>query len=438
MRSLVLVFVSALLCVASARATAFTPLWVEGYQAINLELDRNLQSPNHHYPFYHVHPAPKYPGVYLWDSSFISLIWEHRDPRVAKDIIQSVIVNQQSDGRIPHVVSLLGASKWTQPPVLSYAAAHIAESTHDAEFALKVYEPLKRYQNWLWQARRLPNGLFFWQHPYESGLDNSPRFGRRDESWFRDTTSLAAIDLCSYIVLDAHSLKKLAQLILTRTAPGSVRARELASDIALFDKRANEETHLIQTKLWDASTGYFYDLDVSTGHLQKIPTMASFFPLIAGAATPAQFAAMEKHLRNPAEFNTPIPVPTVARNSKFFEKDCWRGPVWVNTAYLVIKGLDTYGDHALAQDFSRRLINGVFLTWKRTGKFVEYYDPERLDFTQLTRKKGLGWLGLSASHDPAEIISHLIGKQLILGSKPVDHFVGWTGLVNVLAVEEFD
>jgi putative isomerase len=425
------------LCLLSIQASALDPAWKAGFQAINQELENNLQDPNGHYPYFHAHPAPKYPGVYLWDSSFISLIWGHRDPHIAKDIIRSVIVNQQDDGRIPHVVSIIGASKWTQPPVLSYATAHIANATQDVAFAEQVYGPLKGYQDWLWRARRLKNGLFFWDHPYESGLDNSPRFGRRDESAFRDTHTLAAIDLSSYIVVDAQSLKSLAQLILSKTAPGSLKARELEVDIARFDARATEVTQLIQTKLWDAQTGYFYDLDIKTGQLQKIRTVASFFPLFAGVATPEQYAVMKTHLLNPAEFNTPIPVPTVARNSTKFEKDCWRGPVWVNTAYMVIKGLDRYGDHAIAQDFSKRLITGVYKTWERTGKFTEYYDPERYDFKQLTRKKGNGPFGLSASKDPIEVIEHLVGKQWFLGDKPVKHFVGWTGLVNVLAVEEF-
>lgn len=429
--------ISILISQTSFASAAFEPGWAEGYAAINRELDQNLRAPNESNPFYHAHPAPKYPGVYLWDSSFIALAWEHRDPQIAKQILQSVLVYQQPDGRVPQNVSVLGVSKWTNPPVLSFAAAHIAKATHDTGFAELVYEPLKRYQNWLWQSRRLSNGLFYWDHSYESGLDNSPRFGARDESWFRDTHTLAAIDLNSFAVLDARSMKTLAELVLERTAPGSLKADEIRRDIAVFDRRANEVTRLIQTVLWDAKTGYFFDYDTKRKQLQKIPTMASFYPLIAGAATPDQWAALRKHLVNPREFNTPIPIPTVARNSKWFEKDCWRGPVWVNTAYLVIKGVDAYNDHALAQDFSRRLINGVFETWRRTGQFVEYYDPERFDFDQLTRKKGLGWFGLSQSKNPFTIVGHLIGKQLILGTKPVDHFVGWTGLVNALAVEEF-
>ena len=54
----------------------------------------------------------------------------------------------------------------------------------------------------------------------------------------------------------------------------------------------------------------------------------------------------------------------------------------------------------------------------------------------VTRKKGTGPLGLSGSHNIVKIATHLIAKQLILGKKPVNHFVGWTGLVNTLVVDE--
>ena len=91
--------------------------------------------------------------------------------------------------------------------------------------------------------------------------------------------------------------------------------------------------------------------------------------------------------------------------------------MWVNTAYLVIKGLEQYNEHQLSSDFALRVVLGVLKTWKSEGSFYEFYDPERFDLAELTRKKGNLW------------------KQITLGGKPVKHFVGWTGLVNTLILE---
>jgi neutral trehalase len=173
-----------------------------------------------------------------------------------------------------------------------------------------------------------------------------------------------------------------------------------------------------------------------TGKLNKIATVASFFPLAAHAASYQQFLRLREHAVNSKEFNTVFPFPTVSHADPTFEKDMWRGPVWINTSFLAIRGIKEYGDQALVRYFSQHLVDSVYQVWTRTGTFYEFYDPDRYDFVQVTRKKGLGPLGLSGSHNPIEVVKHLLFKQIILGKKPVDHFMGWTGLVNTLAIEE--
>jgi neutral trehalase len=410
--------------------------WKEPFKAVYVELQSNLQKPNSKDPYYHAWPAKKYQGVYLWDSSFISLIWNKTNPKIAEDVVKAVLNGQQPDGRVPHVITMFGISEWTQPPVLAWATSRIAADTKDTAFIREVYPKLRSYHSWLMKSRRLSSGLFFWQHPYESGLDNSPRFGARDESSFVDTRVIDAIDLSSYVVLDAKALIAMAreQIALGATPEETVA---LEADIAGLSSEAEEISQLIRTKLWDESTGYFYDFNEKTGERVMIPTLASFFPLVAGVATPAQAARMMEHLRNPEEFNTTIPFPTVARNSKWFDKDCWRGPVWVNTAYLTMEGMKAYGYNAEAKDMAYRLVDGVYKTWNNTKKFVEYYDPDRFDFEKLTRKRGVGWFQFfSGSKDFFKFMEHLIAKQLFLGTKPVDHFIGWTGLVNTIVLDD--
>jgi neutral trehalase len=191
--------------------------------------------------------------------------------------------------------------------------------------------------------------------------------------------------------------------------------------------------------LWDQASGYYFDLDIRSDKFIKIPAISSFVPLFAGVADQNQAQQLLEHLLNPQEFATPIPFPTVARNHIEFEKDCWRGPVWINMAYLVIQGMKRYGFKQAAVTQSQSLVDGVYKTWANTGAFVEYYDPDRFDFKQLSRKKGEGLFSFfSASRDPWKILMHLVGKQMYLGQKPVSHFIGWTGLVNNLAIEELD
>ena len=108
----------------------------------------------------------------------------------------------------------------------------------------------------------------------------------------------------------------------------------------------------------------------------------------------------------------------------------------INTTYLALEGVKRYGQMATFREMASRLANGVYMTYHNTGTFHEFYDPERFDLKELSRKKGLGPLGLQASNNPIKVAQWLIMKQLILGQKPVSQFMGWTGLVNTLVLEE--
>lgn len=418
-----------------AQAQSVPERWRAGFDAVNQELNRNLKRPSRNRPFHSVRPSPKYNAVYLWDSAFIALIWKHRDRNISQDVIRSVIFNQQSDGRVPHVVSILGTSEWSQPPLLTWAAMQFVSQPRDLAFAREVYPKLKRYHEWLFAARRHSNGLFFWQHAYESGIDNAPRFGNRDESRFDDTRRHEAIDLSSYVVMDSDALKAMAEFIIQHS-DNETEKSSLRADAQRYQAQSAQIAALVRERLWDEESGNFYDLDQRTNRHIKISTIASLLPLTAGIASPEQARRLMTRISDPRAFNTPIPFPTVERREETFEKDCWRGPVWINTAYMIIQGMKRYGFTTQAREMAARLVDGVYVTWHHTGKFVEYYDPERYDFRELTRKRGTGPLGLSGSRNPMRILEHAFLKQVILGTQPVDHFVGWTGLVNNLVLEE--
>ncbi len=419
--------------------------WREPYDDVYKKLKMNLHKKHH---IYMAQPAPIYRGVYLWDSAFISQIWLKANPKIAKDVIRSVLYNQQIDGRVPHVVSLFGTSPWTQPPLLSWAVKNIFEKTGDLAFVAEVYPALVRYHEWLRRERRGPEGLYFWLHPYESGLDNSPRFSDRAEKHFNDTTKQRAVDLTAYAIMDADALAALAevrkaaveatnapQANAPTNAPTDVSAEasanvpaEGAAEVAVeapaerdaaseYRREASETRELMQKYMWNEQDGQFYDYLADKKTQLKVHTWVTFLALTAGVATPEQAPKLIAHLTNPKEYATEIPFATVQRNSAEFQKDCWRGPVWINTAYLMILGLERYNDHRAARDLAERLVDGVFRTWQIEHTFYEYYDPDAPTLKNLTRKEGNFF------------------KQITLGSKPVSDFVGWTGLVNNLVVD---
>ena len=383
---------------------------MEGFTKIFERLKKNLKPPLRKIKHFWAIPSGIFFGCYLWDSVFISQIWKYWDVNIGCEILKPLIDNQAEDGRIPHFVNPFMIASKTQPPLIAWAISNMDASI---EYLKEFYPALKRYNQWLYENRRLDNGLFYWMHSYESGIDNSPRFTDRSEKIKRDLTKIAVIDLNSYIVLQNRSLISIAK----KLDEAKMTEQDFKSDIIEFEKKNKILVELIQEYLWDEEFGLYFDYDTENQARIEINTLASFLPLIAGIPNKQQTSLLLKHLESPYEYHTKISLPSVAHNEKNFIKDMWRGPVWINLAYLIIKGLEKKELYKLSSDLAYKIVKGVFQTWKNEGSFYEFYDPDRYDLKELSRKKGN------------------LYKRLTLGKKPVKNFVGWTGLVNSFLIE---
>jgi len=380
--------------------------WNSGFTAVYQTLLKNLHLPSGFFKTRYAYPSPIFRGVYLWDSAFIAQVWKPWDVKTAEDVLKAVLDNAAPDGRLKHFVSPYDKSGYTQPPVIAWSVWELYQWSKDKEFLAYAYPILKNYQLWLSANRGFENGLYFWAHSYESGIDNSPRFSSADEKIKRDLSSIAPVDINSYVYSQNLLLAKMAE-VLGKT-----------QEAQAFQKNADTLARLINEKLWDPETGLYYDRDLKTDQLLKIKTIASLLPLFAGIPDQDQAKKLRDHIMNPGEFNTYFPLPSVSRDDPSFEKDCWRGPVWINTAYMVLKGLKNYGYDAEASELAYRIVERVYANYQLTGKLVEFYDPDQDGFKDLHRKRGN------------------LYKLITLGDKPQANFVGWTGLVNTLLIEE--
>jgi hypothetical protein len=383
--------------------------WDEGFEAVYANLFLNLKRPDWLSPVRYAHPAPAFPGIYLWDSAFIAQVWKPWDRAVAHEVNEAVLLQRDGD-RLQHVAADVATSVFTQPPLVAWSAQRMfEEEAARPERARDFFEPLVGYNGWLYRERCFQSGpmagLFFWEHPYESGVENAPRFSSRDESELADTRRMAAPDLSAYVLLQNEALAGMAELL------GETRLRER------FAGQAERLRELMNEHLWDERDGLYYDRDVDSGALVRSKTIASLLPLWAGVPSQERAERLLEHVLDEAAFNTLLPLPSVARDDADFSKDMWRGPVWINTAYGVLLGLQRYGFHDAASDLAYRLVDGVYQTYARCRRLFEFYDPERYDTEELHRKLGNRW------------------KKFTLGDKPRPEFVGWTGLVNTLVVE---
>lgn len=377
-----------------------------GFAEIYALLFANLQRADLLSSTRHAIPGPAFRGVYLWDSAFIAQVWSWWDPTVAADVLNAVVELRDGD-RLQHVVTEIHESPYTQPPLIAWSLARLAEQLAPAAaraIAERHFHALRAYHDWLNRHRRLGNGLYAWAHPYESGVENAPRFSNTNESALRSTRNIAAADFSSYVVLQLEALAALAARIGRET------------EAAGYADKAEGLRRRIDSLLWDERDGLYYDRD-GAGSPVRVATIASLMPLWAGVPDAARAARLAARILAADGFGTAMPLPSVARGEPQFERDMWRGPVWLNTAYGVILGLRRYGYEREAAEHAWRLCLGVYRVFAAERRIYEFYDPDHHHTRHLHRKRGNRW------------------KALTLGTGPQKDFVGWTGLANNLLLE---
>ena len=302
-----------------------------------------------------------YVGAWQWDNFFHALAYRHVDPCLAHDQLRILLDHQREDGMIPDAIHDEGTvthldfpveADVTKPPLIGWAAWKLYEHDHDREFLDEIYGALVKWNKWWFEKNDLDNnGLCEYQHPFSSGLDDSPLW---DEGM-----PVESPDLNSYLCLQQDALARIAQVIgeEQEAARWAQRASELAQ-------------RMIQLR-WDEKVGVFW----ATHAGERIPVLTPFnlFPLITGRMPPEIAVRLVSHLTDPAEFWTRYPAPSVALNDpKFNPLQMWRGPTWANINYLLIDGLFRSGYADLARELRARtleLLSGQI-------DFFEYYHPQ--------------------------------------------------------------
>ena len=314
--------------------------------------------------------------MWLWDSVFHAAGIRHVNINNAREVLTAMLECIDKDGCIPHMAGPFEKSKITQPPILALGAKLIEDIAPDMDWLKKYYPKLKSYILWDMHHRDSDNsGLVEWFIEAdencrcgESGMDNSPRFDM--------ATQLKATDFNSFLSHECEILSEFADKL------------GLRDDAAMWKKEHKRLNKLINEKLWNKDERFYFDLDVISGTQTDIMASSGFFPLICGAASQEQAESLAAHLENPATFKTAFPVPSIAVSSdKFYSKDMWRGPVWINVNWLIIKGLQRYELNEAAAKLRKKTIEEIEKQYLKYGTFFEFYDDRcEVDPPKLLRK----------------------------------------------------
>jgi hypothetical protein len=338
-------------------------------------------------PYSYTRPSPaRYPWQWYWDSCFAAIVWRRFDPERSRAELQTLLRACRPDGFVGHIVfwehpvSLRRSVYYNvpsrsapmtgtiQPPLLAWA------------WRIAVGDPageprIARHHDWLRANRDLDgDGLLWLVQPDESGLDSSPKF---DPVWGR-----RAHARWGFPFLVARNRRLGWEARRVRDAGGPVLCEVMTNvlwGLARLAAGHASITPALVDRLWDEGRGLFLDEVQPGGARPAVETWAALSPLALPDLPEAIGRRLiEEHLLNPKRFWLELPPPSVSAAEPSFEpgrgpgwkRRYWRGPTWVNAAWLLWIGMRRLGYAAEAEDMAARLAAAVLREGLR-----EYYHP---------------------------------------------------------------
>jgi hypothetical protein len=339
-------------------------------------------------PFAYTCPSPhRYPWQWYWDSCFSAIVWRRFDANRSRRELESLLAAQRDDGFIGHTIfwntPLRGHRRFTynvtspsatmtssiQPPALAWA------------WRIAVGDPasiprIVLHYDWLAANRDLDgDGLIWIVQPDESGLDASPVF---DVIWGRRSHGLPG-----FVEL-VHRNRRLNYDLRRIVDAGGPVCCEVATNVlqslSLMALGRPSSTATIVERMYDEESGLFWPIARPEPSARPALTWMALAPLALRDLPEAIGRRLvEEHLLDPERFWLPVPPPSVAASEPTFAprdaripalRRIWRGPTWINSAWLVWLGLIRLGYADQARDLASRLAGTIRLQGLR-----EYYNP---------------------------------------------------------------
>lgn len=333
-------------------------------------------------------------GGQVFHESLCMLAYAYMDPEGAMNSQRIFMDRQQPDGYInyrtgPYLDETIvtNGKKTTSAPWFNYENLEIYKITGDRKFLQEAYQSGKRfYQFYIANRDSNSNGLCEWGAHAELESVRDARVAVWDKvGW---ASNFEGPDLNTMLVKEARALQEMAHLLGQK------------EDAVRWKKDADRRSELINAKLWDPQSGFYYNIDKrnqSFTHKQqddlKVKEIIGFLPLWAGVCDSLRSAILVRKMVDPSEFWRPYGVPSLsARNGYYCPIGYWNGPVWVQWDYLLFKGLLDYGYKAEAAVLADKVLDNMIYFLKKDHVFWEFYSP---DDRQAGWNKTYIWAGIA-------------------------------------------
>ena len=351
----------------------------------------NIGSPSSNHLFISNYIKTAFNGcLFMWDSSFMQMFakYANRSFPFIKTL-DNLYALQYRDGYIPRETSettgICGFSRHdpasTGPNIIAWGEWVYFENFGDVERLKKVYFPLRAYHLWMKKNRTWRDGSY-WSSGWGCGMDNIPRLEPGYDERFSHG-HMVWLDACAQELLNCDILIKMNEILHIDDVNDLIEERESL-------------TKLINDKLWDEKTGFYYDM-WKNGELNMVKHVGAFWTLIARIVPKDRLERFVSHLADPNEFNRPNTVPSLSADHPLYNPhgEYWRGSSWAPTTYMVFAGLTANGCHDLAYQLAEKFLKNVVDVYNETGTLWENYAPDFAERGNMSRPNFVGWTGLA-------------------------------------------
>ena len=388
-------------------------------------------------------------NIWIWDSCFMAMFCKYA-PEFFPGVqtLRNFYDVLYGGAEYPEVVVPPGEPDWAtggvpegsrirlrchiadNPPLFAWAEYQNALFTGDREHLRKLLLEerfLQKHYDWLenletvftspWlvcPTRWIAHAEGYSWEGGRSGMDNSPRgrSGDRAETFRPATSDLLWLDALAQQGFAAECIADMFELI------GEPR------EAAEWRRKARVKARLLHDRYWDPADNFFYDRSLEKNDFCKVPTIASYWPLVSGAADAEQARFMAEKLLDPDWFGGGVPFASLAHKDGDYRAEggaYWRGGVWIPTAYATVRGLLRCGFFALARSQTLALLENMLRVYREfePHSIWECYSPaggkpgRQIDNVVLCRKDFCGWSALAP-------ISMFI--ECVIGIHSVDAF----------------
>ena len=185
----------------------------------------------------------------------------------------------------------------------------------------------------------------------ESGWDHSTRC---DERWLE------------HLPVDLNSILYTCELDMARMA----ETLGDSSRAELWRVKAEARGEVVRELLWDNSSGFYLDYDFENQQLNPHASLAGFYPLWAGIATPQQAERMVLEWLPKFLHAGGLVTTLIAQAGRQ-----WAYPNgWAPLHWIVDAGLERYGFHAEARAVRVAWLETITSEFERTGAIWEKYN----------------------------------------------------------------